>query len=142
MSLTDAEIHQLATDWYRGLDVHAPMVELLGMLAHDDVRMVFPEGVFNGLPAFERWYSNVIRLFFDETHTVAEVDPAIAGDTAEVKIVVRWEASRWTPPAARSERLRMDAYQTWTVVRSPDGRAVISEYVVDKIEPLDGSAPL
>ncbi len=51
-----------------------------------------------------------------------------------MKVVVRWEASVWSPPAAKSQRIKLDAYQTWLVRRSPaTDKPVIARYTVDKL---------
>ena len=141
--LSEQAIQQLAADWYHKLDVHAPMVELLPMLADEGLEMQFPEGTLHGHAGFEGWYQGVIRLFFDEEHTVKSVDVHAADGEAEVKVVVQWQANRWNPPAAQSDRINVDAYQTWTVKPSPDGgRPLITRYVVDEIKYHDGSARL
>ncbi|MBI2372510.1 MAG: nuclear transport factor 2 family protein [Deltaproteobacteria bacterium] len=143
--LTKESIEKLAREWYDGLDVHAPMLSLIPMLSGDgDLEMKFPEATLKGLAAFEGWYQGVIRIFFDEVHTVKEVNSEIGGDdTARVKVVVRWEASRWVPPARYSDRIKLDAYQTWTVKYSDKVQApVIVTYSVDELKYTDDSARL
>jgi hypothetical protein len=131
--LTAAEVKELASQWYRKLDVHAPLVELLPLVA-EDAEMKFPEATLRGQADFESWYERVIRVFFDEVHTLKEVNVRPSEEGAEVKVVVRWEASVWNPPAAKSQRIKLDAYQTWTVRRSPaTDQPVIARYVVDKL---------
>ena len=142
-SFTSEAIGEFARDWYKKLDVHAPMVELLPMLVAKDLFMIFPEATLTGLAAFESWYQGVIRIFFDEVHNVQSVQSTIHGDEAEVKIVVRWEASRWNPPARNSDRIITHAYQTWNVKKSSgSSKMVVTKYIVDKIEYLEGSAKL
>jgi len=143
--LTKGEVKKLVKDWYLKLDVHAPMVEILPMLADEGLEMRFPEATLRGHAEFESWYQGVIRIFFDEVHTMKELNIALSKDKtqADIKLVVYWEASRWHPPAAKSERLMFDAYQTWVVKRSPEtGKAVVVTYIVDKLEPMKGSAEL
>ena len=41
--------------------------------------MQFPEGRLNGVEAFRHWYEGVIRLFFDELHTITKVSIYLAG---------------------------------------------------------------
>jgi hypothetical protein len=66
-----------------------------------------------------------------------------ADDEAQVQVVVHWEASTWKPPAAKSSRIKLDAYQTWTVRRSPEtGKPVIAVYTVDRLEYEPDSAKL
>lgn len=141
--LTKQEITEMAKAWYNYLDVHAPMVDFIDFLSTDELRMVFPEATLNGLASFEAWYQGVIRIFFDEVHNVKLVEPEINGDSAIVKIVVQWEASKWSPPARYSDRIKLDAYQTWTVQRSKKtGKPVITEYTVDELKYHEGSARL
>lgn len=143
--LTKSEVEHMVVDWYRALDVHKPMVEVLPYVSDGELEMVFPEATLRSLAEFEGWFQGVIRIFFDEVHTMQQLNVTIPADgqRADVKLVVRWEASRWKPPAAKSERLIMDAYQTWVVKRSPtSGKPVITRYVVDELKPLPGSAPL
>jgi hypothetical protein len=137
-----AEVKKLATEWYQKLDVHAPLVELLPLVA-EDARFKFPEATLKGQADFEGWYERVIRLFFDEVHTLKSVDVVQTGGDANVKVVVHWEASVWTPPAAKSQRIKLDAFQTWVVRRCGETeRPVIAKYVVDNLEFEKDSARL
>lgn len=140
--LTQQSIQTLAEVWYKKLDVHAPMVELLPLLAEEELEMVFPEATVYGHAGFEGWFQRVIRIFFDEVHTVKEVSSEISGDTASVKVVVQWEASVWNAPEANSKRIMLDAYQTWEVKQLTDERIVITKYTVDKLQYAEGSASL
>lgn len=140
--LTETSVRALAADWYRLLDVHAPMVDVLPLLG-DAPEMVFPEVTLTSLAGFESWYQRVIRLFFDEVHTLKVCTATVHGDTARVKVIVQWEASVWQPPEATSRRIRLDADQDWTVAISPrTGRPVITRYVVNGLSYHPGSATL
>lgn len=140
--LTQESIEKLATDWYKKLDVHAPMVEVLPMLIDEGLEMVFPEATVYGYAGFEGWFQRVIRIFFDEVHTLKTVEPTINGDTAVVKVVVQWEASVWNAPEPYSKRIVLDAYQTWEVKAGENGSALITKYTVDDLKYHEGSATL
>jgi hypothetical protein len=140
--LTKESIDAFAKAWYRKLDVHVPMVEVLPMLADKELEMVFPEVTIYGHAGFEGWFQRVIRIFFDEVHTVKLVESTITGDTASVKVVVKWEASVWNAPEANSKRIVADAYQTWYVKGDAQGNVVITKYVVDDLKYYPGSATL
>jgi len=140
--LTKKLIEDYAKVWYEKLDVHAPMVEFLPMLADKELEMVFPEATIYGHAGFEGWFQRVIRIFFDEVHTLKLVEPKINGDKATVKVVVQWEASVWKAPEAKSERINADAYQTWEVKLNEVGNVVITKYVVDDLKYHEGSALL
>jgi hypothetical protein len=142
-SLTLREISDFAAMWYRKLDVHAPMVEVLPFLAEEGLVMQFPETTAHGLADFESWFQRVIRIFFDEVHTVKECTPKISGNEAEVHVVVLWEASVWNPPAPNSARIKLDADQTWKVRRSErTGGLEITMYNVNGLNYHPGSAKL
>lgn len=150
--LSQAEIEAFVAAWYRKLDMHAPAEELLPLVSEqclviqvmeECLEMHFPEGRLNGADEFRRWYEGVIRIFFDELHTVTRVKTSWQDGRALVEVVVNWQARRWRPPAARSEWLGFDAYQQWEMIRSPSsGRPVILRYVVNELRPMPGSQPL
>ena len=141
-SFSRAEIEAFVADWYRKLDIHAPAEELVSMVA-DQVEMQFPEGTVRGVEEFRAWYEGVIRLFFDELHTVTRVGIVWRDDRCLVDVVVNWQARRWTPPAPRSEWIGFDAYQRWEVIASPaSGRPVVVRYIVDELRAMPGSPPL
>lgn len=142
-TLTESEVKELVGEWYRKLDIHAPMVDLLPMLADEELEMRFPEATVHGYAGFEGWYQRVIRLFFDEVHEMKDLRIKIQDDRADITLVVYWETSVWNPPAARSQRIMLDAFQTWVVSRSPETRKpVITRYVVDNLSYREGSARL
>ena len=143
--LTKEEVEQMVNAWYKALDVHATEAAVLPFLADKELEMRFPEATIKGHDGFEGWYQTVLRIFFDEVHTMKQLDVKLNADKtqADVKLCVYWEASRWKPPAAKSERLMFDAYQTWIVKRDHDsGKPVIVTYIVDNLDPKPGSVPL
>lgn len=139
---TEESIKSLVANWYKKLDVHAPMVEVLPMLADEELEMVFPEVTIYKHAGFEGWFQRVIRIFFDEVHTVKLAEPVIIGNTATVKVIVQWEASVWNAPEAFSKRINADAYQTWEMMANEAGNPIITRYVVDGLKYHEGSATL
>ena len=141
---TPEEIAAFARDWYRHLDEHAPAADVVAMVADPDVEFRLPEGVLRGPEDFRRWYEGVIALFFDEVHVIRHVAVSeVADGRATVDVVVNWQARRWRPPAPRSEWIGFDAFQRWTLVRSPTlRRPVVVRYVVNELRPMPGSPPL
>lgn len=141
--LTESQIQQMAADWYRKLDVHAPLEDYISFLAEEGLEMRFPEATVYGFDGFKGWYERVISIFFDEVHSLKEVKVTPVGNQAEVKVVVKWEASIWNPPAPTSKRIILDAYQTWVIERSPNTqKPVIKTYIVDSLDYYEGSAKL
>ncbi|MCG5219448.1 nuclear transport factor 2 family protein [Streptosporangium sp. KLBMP 9127] len=135
---SDGAVAEWVANWYRALDRHEDIEQLWNYLAGDDLVMVFPEGTSRGHDDFRKWYETVTNRFFDEQHQVTSVEVGAWRDgVAEIKVVVNWQARVWNPPAARSLWLGFDAYQTWEI----DGLR-IRKYVVDRLQPMPGSAEL
>lgn len=141
-ALTADAIRTFAEDWYKALDVHAPIEEVLPLMVDDGLEMVFPEATARGHEGFRAWYEAVTHRFFDEVHTVTKVEPVITGDTATVDVVVNWQAKIWDAPAPKSAWLGFDARQTWEVKAGPEGQVLLTRYVVDGLDPMPGSASL
>jgi hypothetical protein len=117
-SITEEQIKSFVAAWYRALDNHVPIEEAFAFLADEELHVQFPDGDIRDFDGFKGWYDRVTHLFFDENHYVQSVETAIAGDQAELHIVVGWQASWFEPPAPKSKRTSMDATQIWTVRRS------------------------
>ena len=60
----------MVTDWYNALDVHEAQVEVQKYVSEGELEMVFPEATLRSLAEFEGWFQGVIRIFFDEVHTM------------------------------------------------------------------------
>jgi len=143
MALTDQDIRVLVTEWYRALDRHDELGKVLPYLLDDGLEMRFPEATALGHAGFSDWYKAVTNRFFDETHAVTSVDiTALDERGATVSVVVNWQARIWNPPAAESVWLGFDAFQSWQLVAAPDGTVKLKTYVVDRMEPMPGSASL
>ncbi|MEU3454708.1 nuclear transport factor 2 family protein [Micromonospora sp. NPDC006766] len=143
MAFTEAAIRAMVADWYAALDRHVDLDEALTYLAADGLEMRFPEATARGHGGFADWYKAVTNRFFDEVHTVTSVDVSNLNiGRADLKVVVNWQASIWTPPAAKSQWLGFDAYQTWEVVAGPASAPQIKTYTVDRLDPMPGSASL
>jgi ketosteroid isomerase-like protein len=140
--LTEASIDEMTRAWYAALDRHDDLESVFGFLVDDGLEMRFPEGTSRGHAGFKEWYDTVTARFFDEVHTVQEVNVLSLSPTeAQVKVLVNWQAKIHDGHAAKSTWLGFDAYQTWTVVAGPAGPQ-IQVYVVDKLDPMPGSPAL
>src|ERR671922_1448992 len=86
--LLEPEVKQLVDTWYAKLDVHAPVEELLPLLADEDMEMKLPETTLHGHAGFIQWYERVIRTFFDEIHAMKELHITLTGAPAETDVEV------------------------------------------------------
>jgi ketosteroid isomerase-like protein len=135
------EVQQFVADWYAALDRHVPFAEVAEYLDGERVRFVFPEVVVDSVEGLRQWYERVTRTFFDEAHRVDVADVTADGDGGfAVHVVVNWTTRVWEPPAPASSVLSYDADQSWLVVRRPDGRLGLRDYVVDGLQPV-GDTP-
>jgi SnoaL-like domain len=141
-ALTRQEVESFVAEWYRNLDVHA-IVDTVAAMVTDDVEFQLPEGPVIGVDPFREWYEGVIRIFFDEVHTVERVVVSWTDRRALVQVRINWQARRWRPPAARSQWIGFNIDQDWEVLRSETtGRPLIARYVVNEVRPMPGSPPL
>jgi hypothetical protein len=142
--ISEAEVKTLAIDWYEKLTEKVPRNQYISLLSEKNLRMEFPNGdIFVEWNGFQNWYEQVTNTFFDQTHILKHLEVKPVSDCAEVKIVVYWEASMWQPPAPKSQRIMLDAYQNWVVQRSLTTQLpVIQTYVVDRFDYAADSARL
>jgi hypothetical protein len=131
--------------WYYVLDIHAPAEECRKLLAEHDFEMAYPERTLRSMSDFDEWLAGIYSTFFDEIHNVQSVTVRSETEsTADLDVVVGWQASWFTPPDAKSKRTSMNATQRWTVETSdknPYG-LVILKYYVDRFDYAPGFAEL
>lgn len=141
-ALTETEVRNAVVRWYRALDRHDALEDVLPYLADDELEMRLPETTVKGHAGFKGWYDTVTARFFDEEHTVKSVDVELHGPTAATaRVLVNWQAKIWDPPEPVSKWIGFDAYQTWELALR-DGRPVVLVYSVDVFDPMPGSATL
>jgi hypothetical protein len=142
--LTEEEIKAFAIAWYDALDIHAPVEECYRMLADNDLKMDFPEGLIRDLAGFGRLYKQWISLYFDESHIIQSVTSTIDGVEAECEVIVGWQASWFPAPAPKSKRTSLNAVQHWKVRRSSKNPYSVEmvEYRVIRFEYAPGFAQL
>src|SRR5262249_14900930 len=96
----------------------------------------------------KRWYGRVISLFFDEQHTVRNIEVhSSTDDQADITLVVRWQSSWWQTPAPQSRRIDLEATQRWTVRSCPTtknafGLEIVSYVISNDLKYAPGSATL
>src|SRR5690348_18400345 len=81
--LEEAEVRKFVADWYHALDVHVPPEEARDMTAEEGLEFHIPEGVYQGRNGFSEVYHNWTHTFFDEIHTVRDVQFRSNDDHAE-----------------------------------------------------------
>ena len=137
------EVHDFAVRWFQALDRHEPFDVMESFLAGDGLELIVPEDTFRGLSGFQQWYERALHLFFDESHTLQEINHVGSdGDRQTLKVTVNWRCRSWTPPDARSKSIDMDAFQTWVLSPDASGQPRILRYVVDDARYRPGSATL
>jgi glyoxylase I family protein len=140
-ALDEDSVRRLVLAWYAGTNAHRPVEELTAMLTKD-VEMRYPdspEPLF-GHDAFRTWYANVLRLYFDETHTVENWNINVADNQATITVVVRWERRSWTVGAERSDYSAYLSRQRFEIHRFPDTGAVLIAKKI--VETFDRTSPI
>lgn len=141
--LTESEIRQLVDEFYAKLDAHALVEEYIDLFAfgEPDLILQFPGIKLTSWEQFKPWYEGTLNEFFDEVHAAEKIELTANDKQADIKAVVHWEASRWKPPAAHSQRIVASVDQSWVVIRSPKTqKAVFKQYIVHKLNYLNSSA--
>ena len=133
MSTTDvseSEVKKFVLDWYRKLDVHPPVEDMLRFVADEKLVMKMPEATFYRHNGFKEWYGGVDQ-FRDQSHIVQALKIETKQSTAMVKVITRWERSDSRAPNPEA-RLAFYAAQTWTLERGSEAeRLRIIAYDVD-----------
>jgi SnoaL-like domain len=143
VALNPHEVRQFIDEWFLKLDTHAPVDEVLPLVADKELVMQLPETTVRGHEEFKQWYSSVAAKFFDEVHSIKALRITSQEQTARVEMVLLWECSTWNPPNAKSKRSSYYAVQTWKLERSPDThKPTIATYNVDYFIPMPGSDEL
>ena len=141
--LTETEVREFVLDWYKKLDVHVPVEDLLPNLAGDELEMRLPETTLHGQGDFIKWYDGVTHKFFDEAHTMKDLNITVSQEQADVQLVVNWQAHIWNAPSPNSQWIGFDAAQRWTVKLSPGtNKLIVTTYIVDAFTPMPGSPDL
>lgn len=144
-ALTAANIEKFVAAWFYALDIHAPAADCQAYLADRDLEMGFPERTLQSYADFGEWLAVIYRTFFDENHNVQSVViQSTTNTTANLEIIVGWQASWFTPPDAKSRRTSMDAYQRWVIQASDQNSygLVIVKYHVDRFAYAPGFSQL
>jgi ketosteroid isomerase-like protein len=137
---TESQLRSYAADWFTALDRHADVETLLPLLADQELEMHFPEGVQKGHAGFRTWYRTVTSRFFDEVHDLKQFAVTRSDSTsAEVRLIVNWQAKIWDPPRPRSTCIGFNASQTWELRNSPaNGGLKMTRYIVNALDPMPG----
>jgi hypothetical protein len=144
-ALNEANIKKFVAAWYYALDIHAPAKDCEAFLVDQGLELAFPEKTMRTYGEFEEWLDVIYRTFFDELHNVVSVEiKNVTATSADLDVVVAWQASWFTPPDAKSKRTSMNAFQRWVIQTSdknPHG-LVIAKYFVDRFDYAPGFAQL
>ncbi len=135
--LTNGEVTELVYTWFRKITDKCPLEEMEAMLSTDGLEMKFPEKTLRNYGDFKEWYEGVTNLFFNQVHDIKFLGIDLAGDKANLNVIVNWQAQTWKAPAARSEWQGVYAHQNWVVTRDPrSGQPVIQKYYVNAFDPM------
>lgn len=141
MDLSPFQVQMLVYNWFRKLTDHAPLEEMRAMLSARSLVMTFPEATLRSHDDFIAWYKTVTEAYFDQLHDLKMLQIDVSDDTADVRLIVNWQARTRTPPAPYSKWIGLYAHQRWCVALEGD-RAVILSYSVEHTDDMQGPAPI
>ena len=124
IALSQDESRQFIDEWFLKLDVHAPVDEVLSLIADNELVMKVPETTIHGHEGFKQWYSVVTSKFFDEVHSIKALRITPQEQIAKVEMILLWEGvSRRAgdhPLHARGGRIRRTGTPRWGDRLSPE----------------------
>jgi hypothetical protein len=127
------EVKKFVRQWFRKLDVHPHVEEMLPWVADEKLVMKMPdrEEPFYRHEGFKEWYQGAEK-FFDQVHTIKGLKITHTQDTAKVEVILQWQRSVSAAPDAERERLGFFVAQTWELERSPQTQEfLIVTYKID-----------
>jgi hypothetical protein len=139
--LGEEEVCNLASDFYEVLDRHADANECLQFIDVENVRfkMNFPNSTISSEDEFKDWYSDSIKVYFDEVHKLKQINSITEIDNGRLSldVIVHWEASTWVAPSAQSTRIVAEVQQNWVVTRSSNTyKPLFEQYIVNHVNRL------
>lgn len=125
-NITEQEVKRFVRNWFQNLDDYQKDVGKLRVFVTKSLKIETPEEVL----LFETW-CQVITRFKKPIHDVKALEIKIEVDSANIKLIVRWERS--DSEAENPEKREASfAAQTWTIIRSQhDQELRIATYKVD-----------
>lgn len=132
MNVTKEMVLDFLANWYRMMDSHAPLEEVLQSVAPDQFRMQIIDGpMIEGEAGFTEWYMEKISTSFDSLHMVHSIDVTVHGDTADAVILADWSGRNWVVPGVKSEAAAFrDKLLTKLCWDEGKGCLVFTEYLV------------
>ncbi len=128
---------ELVYAWFQRITDKVSPEDMLALLSKDDLEMQFPEKTLRTEADFREWYDGVTHLFFDQVHDLKLLAIDVAGNEANVTLIVNWQARTWKAPAARSDWQGFYVHQDWTVKADREtGKPVICRYHVGTFDPM------
>ena len=85
-TVSEAEVKEFVFDWYRKVNAHPPVDEMLEWLADEEFVMRMPEQTFLRHDGFKKWYQSVER-FHNPTHIVKALKISTNYNEAIVKVI-------------------------------------------------------
>jgi quinol monooxygenase YgiN len=134
------EVRPFVQEWFDRLSAHQPVENLLPMIAAEGLVMEFPDATLTSEAEFRKWYDEVGRAFYDQSHVLDRLDITQAPDTqaADLDLSVVWT----TRLSSDGTRHAYRALQSWRIARSPaTGRPVIVRYKVRELNELPDPGP-
>ena len=134
----DATVDAFVRGWFALFDRRAPVDAYLARLVDDGLQMFYPpDGRIHGKDDFAAWLASAYDAFPKTQHTPKTIEiTETTDDTAQLRVVVNWQADSRAADGAPSDHMNLDATQSWTLCRTPDGDGLlVSACIVEAMDP-------
>ena len=129
-TLSNEKIHGFVKTWFDQLSRHAPVEELLPMIADTGLKMKFPDKTILNQGDFCDWYREIGKTYSNQEHILEKVNIKNQFVSAKVNISVIWKAQKKSDGSSVVAR----ASQSWKLIRLPlTNKLAILEYIVHSL---------
>lgn len=131
----EAKLQRFVAQWFEKFDVLAPDSEQFTKHLASDIRLVMPEGEFNGHAGFKDWYQGARATFKPNCdHDVEQMQvKALSDDRFEVELRIRLTAETFAESAFGGEAVNILVNELWQVSFDENDNAIIHEYLVEVV---------
>lgn len=124
--VTDNDVKSFVYEWFALFDHQADESRFLPRLGTVNLTMTLPETTLHSQADFGRWYRGILERIKTNSHDVRDLRVTKRADGGyDVELTVRWQATTFA-----GESIDQTFRQNWEIAIPPDGRLVISRYVV------------
>ncbi len=132
---SEVKLQKFVTQWFEKFDILTPDHQQFTKHLASDIKLVMPEGEFNGHAGFNDWYSGARATFKPHSHHDVEhiQIKALSDDRFEVELRIRLTAETFTDSVFNGDAVNILVNEVWQVSFDDNDNAIIHEYLVEVV---------